>query len=114
MAGTPLTNPSPSPKDILVGQCPIVEVHVNGKKVRCLVDTDSQVTLFSQGLCNELFDVQQLQGVEAPWLTLWGANGLDIPYIGCVVADFQVQGVTVPERGPLSSETNAWVPTKPC
>lgn len=82
-----------------MGQCPIVEVYVNGKKVRCLVDTSSQVTLFSQGLCNELFDVQQLQGAEAPWLTLRGANGLDIPYIGYVMADFQVQGVRVPERG---------------
>lgn len=45
---------------------------------------------------------------------LVGRKRADIPYIGYVVADFQVQGVTVPERGPLSSETNAWVPTKPC
>lgn len=47
-------------------------------KVRCLVDSGSQVILFSQGLCNELFGVQQLLGVEAPRLTLWDANRLVI------------------------------------
>lgn len=99
VARTPLNDPSPIPRDVLVGQCPVVKIHVNGKEVQCLVDTGSQVTLFSEGLCKEVFAVQQLQEAEAPWLTLRGANGLDIPYTGYIVADFQVQGVVVPEKG---------------
>ncbi|XP_062386073.1 uncharacterized protein LOC134073108 [Sardina pilchardus] len=52
-----------------------------------------------EDLCKEIFDVQQLQQAETSWLTLRGANGLDIPYTGYIVADFQVQGVVVPEKG---------------
>lgn len=34
-----------------------------------------------------------------PWLILRGANGLDIPYIGYVVVDFHIQGVSVQQKG---------------
>lgn len=51
----PLHDPLPVPWDFLIGQCPVVEIHVNGKAVQCVVDTGSQVTLFSEGLCKEIF-----------------------------------------------------------
>lgn len=63
------------------------------------MDTGSQVTLFSESLSRELFDARQLQGMETPWLTLRGANGLDIPYVGYLVTDFKIHGVTVPQKG---------------
>lgn len=72
---------------------------MNGVKVRCLVDTGSQVTLFSESLAKELFAVQCLQEAEVPWLTLRGANGLDIPYIGYLVTDLEIHGITVPQKG---------------
>ena len=98
VAGTLPIGPFSPPRNSLIGQCPTIDVQVRGKKIRCLVDTGSQVTLFSESLCKELFN-QQLQGAEAPWLTLRGANGLNIPYIGYVVSDFQVRGITVLEKG---------------
>lgn len=76
-----------------------MDVHVNATKIKCLVDTGSQVTLFTQSLCNELFDAPQLQEAKVPWLTLQGTNGLTIPYMGYVVVDFQVRGITVPGKG---------------
>lgn len=101
VAGTPVRDlrPSPSPRDILFGQCPVVEVGVNDQKIQCLVDTGSQVTLFTESLCKELFNEQQLQETETPWLTLRGANGLDIPYVGYMVADFQVRDIKVSGKG---------------
>lgn len=99
MAGTSSNGPPCPFKDVLVGQCPVVSVKVNNQDVQCLVDTGSQVTMFSESLCKELFHEQEPQGPHGPWLTLRGANGLDIPYIGYLLLDFQVQGVRVPSRG---------------
>lgn len=65
-----------------MGHCPLVEINVNGVKVRCLVDTGSQVTLLAESLSKELFSAPCVPEAEARWLTLRGANGLDIPYIG--------------------------------
>ncbi|KAF4116543.1 hypothetical protein G5714_004032 [Onychostoma macrolepis] len=70
---------SSAPRDGLVGRCHLVEIKVNGVSVRCLVDTGSQVTLFSESLSKDLFDAHHLPGAEVPWLTLRGANGLNIP-----------------------------------
>ncbi len=101
VVGTPLIDPSlpTAPRDHLVRHCPLVEIQVNGVKVQCLVDTGSQVTLFSESLSKELFSAQCLQEAEAPWLTLRGANGLDIPYIGYLVTDLEIHGITVPQKG---------------
>lgn len=92
MTRTPLNDPLPIPRDVLIGHCPVVKVYVSGKEAQCLVytDTGSQVTLFSEGLCKEFFDAQQLQRAEASWLTLRGANGLDIPYTSYIVARVRV------------------------
>lgn len=99
VVGSPENGAPPVPRDALIGQCPVVPVHINGHVVNCLVDTGSQVTLLSKSLCDELFGAQELPDTKAPWLTLRGANGLDIPYVGYMVADFHVRGVQVPEKG---------------
>ena len=57
------------------------------------------MTLLSESLCREIFNGQQLQQAEPSWLRLRGANGLDIPYTGYVLANFQLQGVAVPAKG---------------
>uniref|UniRef100_A0AAV2L847 Uncharacterized protein n=1 Tax=Knipowitschia caucasica TaxID=637954 RepID=A0AAV2L847_KNICA len=36
---------------------------------------------------------------EIPWLTLRAANGLNLPWVGYMVADFEIHGVRVPARG---------------
>ena len=70
--------------------------------MECLVDTGSMVTLVS-----ETFYKQKLEpvcgGVQggAKMLTLRGANGLEIPYLGYLELDVQVEGVTVPSCGVL-------------
>lgn len=102
VAGTPLCDPSsvPALRDDWVGRCPTVEVQANGVTINCLVDTGSQVTLFSESLAQELFADRRLQAMEASQLTLRGANGLDIPYTGYIVVDFfGPRGSRPTERG---------------
>lgn len=36
--------------------------------------------------------------VDATWLNLFAANGLEIPYVGYALVDFWVGGVHVPEK----------------
>ncbi|KAG1960358.1 interleukin-1 receptor accessory protein-like 1-A [Pimephales promelas] len=101
VAGTPLRDPLSVPvaRDDWVGHCPNVEVQANGVTIDCLVDTGSQVTLFSESLAQELFADHRLQATEASRLTLRGANGLDIPYTGYIMVDFLVRGVPVQQKG---------------
>uniref|UniRef100_A0AAV2KRN3 Uncharacterized protein n=1 Tax=Knipowitschia caucasica TaxID=637954 RepID=A0AAV2KRN3_KNICA len=55
----------------------------------------SQVTLFSESVCNELFRSKQVRNSdEIPWLTLRAANGLNLPWVGYMVADFEIHGVS--------------------
>lgn len=83
----------------MIGHSPVAEVKVCGKKIQCLVDTGSQVTLFAESLSQEIFESKEVHGAEAPWLTLKGANGLYIPYIGYRLADLEVHGIVVPQKG---------------
>lgn len=83
----------------MIGRSPVAKVRVCGKEIQCLVDTGSQVTLFAESLSEEVFGKQGAPGAEAPWLTLKGANGLDIPYIGYRLTDLEVHGVMVPQKG---------------
>lgn len=68
-------------------------VDVQGQQVPCLLDTGSQVTMFSQSLFQQHFGVEGIQDPSSiPWLTLKAANGLQIPYVGYAVLDFTIGG----------------------
>ena len=86
---------SPLPK--IVGGTPTTTAKLAGVEVECLIDTGSMVTLLSETLYK-----QKLESVcggvqcEKKMLTLRGANELEIPYLGYLELDVQVEGVTVP------------------
>lgn len=66
----------------------------------CLLDTGSQVTLFSESFFQKwLSGVQKQSPQDLHWLTLKAANGLQIPYTGYAILDFSVGGVTIPGKG---------------
>lgn len=101
MAGPPITDPTSSHSDVkITGTCPQVTVKVDKEDVQCYLDTGSQVTLFSESLCNELFKNKERGGVLS-WLRLRAVNALRIPYTGYIVADFQAGGG--PGPGPWCS-----------
>lgn len=87
-------------KPALIGRCPEVEVMVQGTAIPCILDTGSQVTLFSRTLFRRYLCQEEVQGAEQiPWLTLRAANGLKLPYVGYAILDFEVGGVQVPGKG---------------
>lgn len=73
----------------MVGRCPEVQVQIRGRTVPCVLDTGSQVTLFSQTFFQRHFGMDELRDAEdLQWLMLNAANGLRIPFVGYVVLDF--------------------------
>lgn len=84
----------------MIGTCPGVEIGVAGVKLPCLLDTGSQVTLFSESFFQKWLSGEQKRNPQdLRWLTLKAVNGLCIPYTGYAVLDFSVGGVTVPGKG---------------
>ena len=62
---------------IFVGNCPKVEVKINGVPLVGLIDTGSQVTLMRQSMFDQHYPANALSSGEAPdKLTLKAANGL--------------------------------------
>lgn len=91
-----------SVKPAIVGKCPEVEVAIKGVRVPCVLDTCSQVTLFSQSFFQRYLGGELLQDAgDISWLSLKAANGLQIPYVGYAVVDFLIGGVEVKEKGVL-------------
>lgn len=90
----------PALREALVGESPEIQVLAAGRPVPCIVDTGSQVTLFSLTVFERYVKGVAMRGaMEVPWLTLRAVNGLNIPYVGYAVMDFMVAGVLVPQRG---------------
>jgi len=85
---------------VFVGDCPKVEVKVNGVPLIGLIDTGSQVTLMRQSIFDEHYPADALShGATPNKLTLRAANGLSIPYQGYVVMDFEIGGANISGRG---------------
>ncbi|KAL2102866.1 hypothetical protein ACEWY4_002034 [Coilia grayii] len=92
-------------KPALLGGCPKVEVKVQGHAIPCVLDTGSQVTLFSNSLFRHYFQNEQVCSVnDISWLTLKAANGLKLPYVGYAILDFEVGGILVPAKGVIIVE----------
>lgn len=82
-----------SVKPSFIGECPTVEVLAGGTNIPCILDTGSQVTLFSETFVKMHFkDLETEKGTKINWLKLKAANGLNIPYVGYIMLVFKVGG----------------------
>lgn len=91
---------APPQKPSIVGRCPEIEVFVQHRRIPCILDTGSQVTLFSETLFRRHFsEGSMLAPSGISWLALKAANGLNIPYVGYAVLDFQIGGIEVKGKG---------------
>ena len=90
----------PLPK--IFGRTPTMTARIAGVEIECLVDTGSTVTLVSGAFYKEKLEsvCGRVHGVGR-MLTLRGANGLEIPYLGYLELDMQAGGVTIPDCGLL-------------
>lgn len=76
----------------LTGRCPTVNIDVNGRQLRAIIDTGSEVTTVTERWVQE--NLQHADLHPLTHLTLRAANGLEIPYSGVVMADLKLLGQT--------------------
>ena len=69
----------------------LANAKIEGVDVPCLLDTGSQVSTISKD-CLSSLRLQQSTLGTLPWLRLRGANGLEVPYIGCIELTIEVLG----------------------
>ncbi|XP_048576473.1 uncharacterized protein LOC125558952 [Nematostella vectensis] len=81
---------------------PAIKVKLAGEEVECLIDTGSMVSLVTENFYKtKLKNVSgRVQG-GGKMLSLRGANGLEIPYLGYLELDITVGEVTIPKCGVL-------------
>ncbi|KAL7870272.1 hypothetical protein SRHO_G00077690 [Serrasalmus rhombeus] len=84
----------------LVGECPMIQVSMDGVAVSCLLDTGSQVSMMRQDWFEEHFgkNGQRLRDTTS-WLKLRAANGKEIPYLGYVTLQVDIAGVGLENVG---------------
>lgn len=64
----------------LRGKCPEADIMIEGKAVRAVIDTGSEITTVTESWYKE--NLQEVPVRQLSWLTVKAANGQDIPYVG--------------------------------
>ena len=86
----------------LIGNCPIIDVRLEGVTTRCLLDTGSMVTTVTERFFRQFVQPHIRKEMQAcDWLQLKAANGLAIPYLGYLELDLEVLGKVLPKIGVL-------------
>ena len=76
--------------------------------MECLVDTGSMITIIEEDAFNRFIRPSCGEMKQAgSWLQIQAANGLDIPYIGYVEIDVEVDGIVIPNRGVVVTKRSA-------
>ena len=87
-------------QDRFVGVSPTLEVKIGGIKGQCLVDTGSMASTVTEDFFRSFIKPAGATLVtDGLWLSLTCATGLNIPYIGYLELDVEVEGVTRPQMG---------------
>ena len=90
-----------------VGKSPEVLVSIHGHTVQVILDTGSEVTVLPETIYSELATGKPgLQDVSK-WLKVYGANGVEVPYIGYTELDIDLLGVQLLGAGVLISQSPA-------
>jgi hypothetical protein len=84
-----------------VGDCPEMDVSMEGHVIRCLVDTGSQVTTITESFYKQLSKSKPTLQVTNAWMTVRGANQLEVPYVGYIEVTVVLCGQTLPNVGVL-------------
>lgn len=76
----------------VTGRCPETLAKIDGRLVKCLVDTGSEVSTITESWFHQHFTNSHLQE-RSHWFMLNAANGLDIPYVGLLEAEVDILGI---------------------
>jgi hypothetical protein len=64
-----------------VGDCPEMDVSMEGHVIRCLIDSGSQVTTITESFYKQLLKSKPTLHDTNEWMTVRGANQLMVPYV---------------------------------
>lgn len=73
-----------------------MEVQIQSRPVKFLLDTGSLVTLVLESIYNSLTNKNQVK--DASWLSLRAVNGLGLLYLGYAIVDLKVVELEMPQR----------------
>ena len=93
--------------DRAVASSPEVVVSVCGKETPFILDTGSEVTVLPSTLFHQLASYTPVHQDVRRWLRVYGANGLEIPYVGYAELDMELLGVRLGRAGVLISSCNS-------
>jgi hypothetical protein len=88
--------------EAIVGETPTMAVRIGDVEVECFIDTGSAVSFITESFYKEKLEpgggvVQSIGGM----LKLTAANGLEIPYLGVLELDLDIEGLTLTKCGVL-------------
>lgn len=83
----------------IVSACQTTTVLVNGKTVKAVLDTGSEVTILSKRCFYDLFGDTPLEHIN--WLKISSADDVEMPYLGYFEADIQLGKEIIVGRGIL-------------
>jgi len=83
---------------LLVNRTHVINIKLAGHTVEALLDTGSQVSTISQKYLSEVFPELEIIPIDNI-LTVVGASGQSLPYVGMVTAKVSLPGADVDELG---------------
>ena len=84
--------------DNLIGKCPTATIELNGKQVKCILDSGAEVSTITESFYNKYLSDSKVKDTTT-WMKISAANGLDIPFVGYIMAQVTVLGQTLDSVG---------------
>ena len=82
-----------------VGECPEAQISIGGVTMTCLIDTGAQVSTVTETFFHEHLDDGQKPRDISSYISLAGAQGAEIPYVGYIERDIDICGYKLEGMG---------------
>ena len=84
-----------------VAKSPEVTITVLGQKVRFVLNTGSEVTVFPETILSKLSSSQPAVQDISKWFKMYAANGMELPYVGYTELGIEVLSIQLSRVGVL-------------
>lgn len=80
----------------MASKCPEEYVEIDGKRVKSLMDSGSEISTLTESEYHKQFDNIEASDVSK-LVIIKGANGIGIPYVGLIEADVKIGDLLIPQ-----------------
>ena len=82
---------NPNPWVRILGTANEIEIEIDGKIIKALIDSGAMILMMSKGYCDEKrYQIQPLDQL----VPIEGSGGADVPYLGYVEVQMQILGIS--------------------